>query len=133
MTFVDTNYFVRFLLKDNLQQYVIAKKLFTEAAQKKIKLTTSTVVFFEIVWVLRSSYGKDKQALIDSLVKVLKLDLHLAERSLLIESLNVFQKTTLSLEDCYNLIFAKNSYDTSFKTFDKKLDKGAKALLEKET
>lgn len=133
MTFVDTNYFVRFLLKDNLQQYIAAKKLFTEAAQRKIKLTTSVVVFFEIVWVLRSSYGKDKQALVDSLVKVLKLDLELAERNLLIESLNVFQKTALSLEDCYNLIFAKKNYDTSFKTFDKKLDKVAKALLEKET
>ncbi|MEK7617063.1 MAG: PIN domain-containing protein [Patescibacteria group bacterium] len=123
MIFVDTNFFVRFLLKDNDQQYLIAKKLFEEAAQKKIRLTTSLVVFFEIVWVLRSSYGKDRQALADSLYKILKLDFELAERKLLIESLNIFQKTALSFEDCYNLVFAKIRGIKEFKTFDAKLNR----------
>lgn len=35
MIFVDTNYFLRFLLKDNQAQYLQAKELFLSAAQGK--------------------------------------------------------------------------------------------------
>ena len=133
MIFVDTNYFLRFLLKDNEPQYKLARKLFIKSAQRKVKLTTSLVVFFEVVWVLRSSYGKDRKSLAGTLFNMLKLDFEIQEKYLIIESLNLFQKTNLSLEDCYNLVFAKNINSSEFKTFDKKLDKVAKTLLEKET
>ena len=133
MIFVDTNYFLRFLLKDNEQQYALAKKLFIEAAQKKIELSTSLVVFFEVVWVLKSSYGKNKQALVEALLNMLKLEFKLPEKHMIIESLVLFQKTSVSLEDCYNLFFAKYQNSHEFKTFDVKLDKVAKELLVKET
>ena len=131
MIFVDTNYFLRFLLKDNEQQYALAKKLFIEAAQKKIELSTSLVVYFEIVWVLRSSYGKDKQALVETLFNMLKLDFDIPEKHLLIESLGLFQEVSLSLEDCYNLVFAKNINSSNFKTFDVKLAKEFEKIVGK--
>ncbi len=131
MIFVDTNYFVRFLLHDNNQQYLTAKILFTEAAQRKIQLTTSLVVFFEVVWVLRSSYEKDKQALVDSLYKVLKLDFELEERNAVIESLNIFQEVNLSLEDCYNIVFSRRVGIKEFRTFDIKLGKEFKKIVGK--
>ena len=133
MIFVDTNYFLRFLLKDDEQQYLIVRKLFIESARRKIKLVTSLVVFFEVVWVLKSSYGKDKKSMVETLFNMLKLDFEIPEKYQIIESLSLFQKTNLSLEDCYNLVFAKNINSSEFKTFDSKLDKVAKELLEKET
>lgn len=131
MIFVDTNYFLRFLLKDDEQQYLIARKLFIESARRKVKLITSLVVFFEVVWVLRSSYGKDKKSLVEALFNMLKLDFEIPEKYQIIESLSFFQKTNLSLEDCYDLVFAKYQESSEFKTFDKKLDNVAKELLEK--
>ena len=62
MVFVDTNYFLRFLLKDIDNQFKEAKQLFLKSAQGDISLTTSVIVFFEVVWVLRKSFSKDKQA-----------------------------------------------------------------------
>ena len=121
MIFVDTNYFLRFLLKDNEPQYEASKKLFIEAAQQKVKLTTSLVVFFEVVWVLRSSYGKNKQPLVEVLSDMLKLNFEFTERHLVRESIRIFQETNLSMEDCYNLVFAKEEHIKDFKTFDKKL------------
>ncbi len=121
MVFVDTNYFLRFLLKDIDSQFKEAKQLFLKSARGDINLITSVVVFFEIVWVLRKSYSKDKQALIDALLKVLSLRIELAEQQLLIESLDLFRKTNLSLEDCYNLAFAKSEQAKEFKTFDQEL------------
>jgi len=45
------------------------------------------------------------------------------ERSLLLRALSLFKKENLSLEDCYNLIYARESKTETFKTFDVKLAK----------
>lgn len=55
MMFVDTNYFLRFLLEDNKAQAQKVKQLFETASRGEgEELTTSLVVFFEIYWVLTS-------------------------------------------------------------------------------
>lgn len=43
MIFVDTNYFLRFLLVDNEPQYSKVKGLFLQAARGHVKLATSTL------------------------------------------------------------------------------------------
>ena len=50
MIFVDTNYFVRFLLRDVELQFGKARKLFEDAADGRKVLFTSTIVIFEIYW-----------------------------------------------------------------------------------
>ena len=73
MIFIDANYFLRFLLKDIKQQYLSVKKLMLNAAQGEVKLFTSTIVFFEIYWVLRSYYGAKKDGLIKTLQEILRI------------------------------------------------------------
>src|SRR3989337_3365668 len=122
MIFVDTNYFLRFLLKDNSEQYSIAKNLFLSGAKGKTELFTSLIVFFEIYWVLKSYYEKNKDELNKTLNKILNLTfIKLAEREILTKSLKLFKTTTLSLEDCYNLLLAKEIATDDFASFDEKL------------
>lgn len=122
--FVDTNYFLRFLLKDINNQYLEAENLFLSASEGKNELVTSTIVFFEIYWVLISYYGKNKVEVGNVLEKILNLNfIELEERIILSNSLSLFRKTNLSLEDCYNIYYAKSKEVKSFKTFDKKLIK----------
>ncbi len=122
MEFVDTNYFLRFILRDNENQYQIARELFESAILGKTKLFTSTVVFFEICWVLSTFYQKKKKEYLDILSDILKMNfIELDERELLIEVLAINKNHNLSLEDCYNIVFAKNNQAVSFATFDKKL------------
>lgn len=124
MNFVDTNYFLRFLLNDDTDQHAQASNLFRLASEGKVNLTTSLIVFFEIYWVLSSFYEKDKYEISQLLQKILNLNfIDFKERPLLFDSLSLFQKTHLELEDCYNLYYAKslNIKADSFKTFDKKL------------
>ena len=123
MIFVDTNYLLRFLLRDNEGQYRESKQLLLDAAAGKVKLTSSTVVFFEIVWVLRSVYLKDKHALEQVLRKVLSLNIEFSDYELLTDSINLFAKNNLSLEDCYNIAFARDNKAVGFKTFDIRLQK----------
>lgn len=123
MIFVDTNYFVRFLLRDNKSQYLEAKQLFLDGAKGQKGFISSTVVFFEVFWVLRSVYGKDKEALVQILRKLLGLHVEFHESQTLLASIDIFARYGLSLEDCYNLVFAKTQKIQSFKTFDLKLAK----------
>lgn len=124
--FVDTNYFLRFLLNDLEYQHREVKNLFLEASEGKVELLTSTIVFLEIYWVLFSLYKKKKDEIIKALHKILKLTfIDLPEREILEDGLMLFERTNFDLEDCYNLYYAKSLgvKSGSFKTFDKKLEK----------
>lgn len=124
MMFIDTNYFLRFLLNDINHQHLEAKNLFLSASEGKTALITSTIVFFEIYWVLSSYYERNKAETANVLEKVLSLNfIELEEREMLFKSLSLFKKTNLDLEDCYNVYYAKSKGIRSFKTFDKRLDK----------
>ena len=124
MTFVDTNYFLRYLLADDQRQYKIAKQLFLNGSRGKVKLISSTIVFFEIYWVLKSYYSVPKNKLLQTLSSVLQMQfVRFAERDILGETINLFGSTALSLEDCYNLSFVKTNKIEEFKTFDEKLVK----------
>jgi len=124
MIFVDTNYFLRFLRDDIPEQTGTVKALFLAASEGKKKLFTSTIVFFEIFWVIKSFYSEKKERLIKTLQKVLDLDfIKIEEKEVLKDTLEVYGKTNLELEDCYNLAYAKAHKMTKFATFDKKLSK----------
>lgn len=124
MTFIDTNYLLRFILKDVGGQYKEAKQLLLRGARGEEELVTSSVVFFEAYWVLSSYYKKNKADLVLLLKKILDLDfVVLKERSILIDSVERFGNTNFDLEDCYNLVFAKTHKINEFKTFDEKLVK----------
>lgn len=130
MVFVDTNYFLRFLLKDIKEQAKRAEELFEKGAIGKLQLFTSTIVFFEVYWVLSSSYAKKKAQVIPLLLDILSMDfIHFENGSLLPEAIHLFQETTLSLVDSFNLVYTQANNASSFASFDKKLLGKFKALL----
>lgn len=129
MVFVDTNYFLRFLLKDIKEQAGKAAELFKKGALGKIQLFTSTIVFFEVYWVLSSSYAKKKSRVILLLLDILSMDfIHFENGSLLAETLHIFEKSALSLVDSFNLVYAQANNASSFSTFDRRLSKELKKL-----
>lgn len=124
MIFVDTNYFLRFLLADNPVQHEKAKQLFLDAAQGRIQLFTSVAVIFEIYWVLSSFYKKERAEIVGVLKNVFDLDfIKIEDKEILSEASNIYKKTSFDLEDSYNLAFAKGHKADKFKTFDEKLEK----------
>lgn len=124
MIFVDTNYFLRFILADVLDQHQKTKILFQNAAKGKINLFTSTIVVFEICWVLISNYNRDKDQVTKVLNNLLKMSfIDFENHSLLKQSLSIYRNTPLSLIDAFNLLYSKSKGATDFKTFDQKLSK----------
>lgn len=124
MIFVDTNYFLRFLLADVDSQYTKAKELFKKGSTGGARLITSVVVFFEIYWVLTSFYGKNREVVVEILGDLLKMSfIKWEERERLEKSIEIYSKSNLDLEDSYNLCFAKEKKVQQMASFDKKLIK----------
>src|SRR3989304_1105041 len=122
MIFVDTNYFIRFFLKDIPSQYKVAKKLFDDGAKGRKKLSTSTIVIFEIYWLFGSFYEKTKPEVIDILRKTLSLNfIEVAEREMIRKAIDNYENSTLDLEDCYNVSYSEKNNAIQFLTFDRKL------------
>jgi len=127
--FVDTNFFLRFLLKDIQNQHIQAKKLLLEGAEEKIELFTSLIVIFELYWVLTSFYQKNKKKVAKIILNILKLKfIDLEEREILIHALKIYSNSNLDFEDSYNLVYALTKKADKLATFDKRLEK----IFEKE-
>lgn len=124
MIFVDTNYFLRFLICDIEEQYQEVRKLFEKGISQKTKLFTSSVVLFEIYWVLSSFYQNKKKGLVTKLTEILGLKfIKIKEREFLEKAIKLFSQSSLSLEDAYNLVYSQKNKALEFATFDKKLSK----------
>lgn len=121
--FIDTNYFLRFLLKDNAAQHAKAKDLLKQGARNEVSMKTSLITVFEVYWVLESVYGKTKTEAVKTLEKLLRLNfIELPERPILSSALKLFGQGKLDdLEDCYNLYYALAVGADQLATFDKKL------------
>ena len=134
MNFVDTNYFLRFLLSDVDKQHQEAKELFQKASSGKVKLFTSLIVFFELYWVLSSFYKKDKENIVNVLNRVMAMSfIEVQNRDLLEESLDIFSRENIELEDAFNIAFAEYTGAEEFKTFDRRLNKVWQNYETKET
>ena len=108
MNFIDTNYFVRFLLHDVEPQFLEAKNTFEKGILGKEKLFSSTIVFFEIYWLFQSLFGKPKEEIFDVLTGILDMKfIYFNEYEILKKSMEIYKNTNLGLEDSYNLIFAQ--------------------------
>lgn len=123
MIFVDTNYFLRFLVKDHEPHQSAAIQLFRDGATGKIKLCTSQIVWFELYWVLTSFYEQDKSTVITILREVLEMSfIEIEGHAILEEAITLFAKNNVDLEDAFNAVYAHKHGLTEFKTFDKKLN-----------
>lgn len=123
--FVDTNYINRYLLGDILEQYQIVKKLFDEAIAGKVKLISSSLVFFEVCFSLKQFYDLEEVDILDQLFGIAASKIIEFENSeLLLEAITASKANNLGIVDNYHLAWAKHFGVSQIKTFDKKLAKG---------
>lgn len=128
--FINTNYFLRLLLKDNKTQFEKAYHLFQQAINQKIILYTSLIVIFEIYWVLFIFYKKNKKKIVWYLEKILKMSfIEIENREILLKAIDIYKNRNIDdFEDCYNLAYFKEKKLSEFLSFDKKLLKFIKKI-----
>lgn len=82
---LDTNVIVRFLVRDDEQQWEIADRYIDETLQANQPCFVNNIVLCEVVWVLRTSYKLSREKLIETLEKMLKANLFTFENREAIE------------------------------------------------
>lgn len=120
---VDTNIFLRFLLKDISRQYLEAEKLFRRAKAGEITLIVPQIVIFEIAFALGKFYRFPKEEVIDKLKSLVDMEYFLIQdRQIFQGALKIFAGNNISLVDSFLIYFA-SSKQAKLMTFDEKLNK----------
>ena len=127
---IDTNIFLRLLLKDNVEQHNQVKRLFQRAKLGKIKITIIQIVIFEVLFILDSYYNLSKSEIIQKLKIIVSTPyVEIEDRSTFIQALKLYKSYTLSFVDCFLLAKALEG-EKRLMTFDKKLEKAYRELIE---
>lgn len=125
---IDTNVFVRFLIKDVRSQSEKARKVFEKIEKGEIKGLISILVINEIVWVLENFYEIKREIYIPQLLKLLLLK-HLkiieTKKSLIIKTLQRMEKQKFDFTDLYLSQIADTrkifSFDKDFQKISKEV------------
>jgi predicted nucleic-acid-binding protein len=128
MYLVDTNYFVRSIVADDLVMTSESRLLFNKVKLGNIAATTSIGVIFEVVFVLTKNYEYSRVEIYKQIYPLVEIgDLEIHKKQILIEALELYSNSTLDIVDCYLITQAKNE-NLELLTFDKKAKNKLKEL-----
>jgi predicted nucleic-acid-binding protein len=104
---VDTNVLVRFLVRDDEDQFERAQKLIKLEIAAGRRVFVSLLVLLETEWVLRSRYSLQKNLIIEAISRLLDAaDVRFEDEPAIEEALFIWKDATADFADC--LIGAKN-------------------------
>lgn len=120
--YVDTNIFIRFLIADLPDQFVLAESFFLQVEQGQQIGFVSILVVNEIIWIMEHYYHLKRPEYLPQLIKLLSLkNLRCVEmkKDELIGVLEKMQKTAIDFTDLYLWTAAQEhpifSFDRDFK------------------
>jgi len=124
--YIDSNFFLRFILKDNLNQWIVANGYFKEAKLEKVKLVFLTETIIEIEYVLRKVYKLSRKIILKYLLTLLSINnFEIIDKELLKDALLYYGEKNIDFVDI--IIFLKaRSQNAEVLTFDKDFDKISK-------
>jgi predicted nucleic acid-binding protein len=124
MQFVDTNSFIRFLIRDDPQKAAACRQLFERARMEEVELTTSEAVIAEVVYVLSSKqlYALSRQEVRMRLYPILALPgIKLPYKEQYLRALDLYDANAIDFEDVLSIASMERqglvelfSYDQDF-------------------
>jgi predicted nucleic-acid-binding protein len=98
---LDTNVLIRFLVRDDEDQFDRARKLIRREAQTGDPVRISLLVLLETEWVLRSRYKLAKGEILDAFSELLSaVDLSFEDEPSIEEALFVWKDSSTQFADC---------------------------------
>jgi len=121
--YIDANYFLRFILKDNLAQWKIANNYFEKAKQEKIKLVFLTEVILEIEYVMRKVYKLNRKLIFKYISTLLIINsFEVIDREVLKLALLTYLDKNIDFVDAI-LFYKSKNRQAEVLSFDKDFDK----------
>lgn len=116
MNGLDTNVLIRYLVADDVAQAAKAKR-YIESGSSYV----NCIVLSEVVWVLESAYGYDKEAVINTMERLLSThEVEVEDADVALAALQDYRRSTAGFTDC--LIGHRNAAHGCIETgsFDKR-------------
>ena len=118
--FVDSNVFLRFYSAYDKEQREQARELLLKAQKKEIELFCGPPVFFEVAWVLGSTYGLSRDEILETLETMLYTpNLRVLDEESVRSAIELARATQQGFADSYIAITAKK-LEIGVATFNKK-------------
>ena len=131
MASLDTNVLVRYLVQEDEQQFLRARKLIRAAVRAGETLYIPITVMLELEWVLRSNFGFGKDQIINTISSLLaSVELSFESEAAAEVALALYQRNKADFADCVHVALAHAAGERPLWTFDRaasKLD-GARML-----
>ena len=131
MAALDTNVLVRFLVQDDARQGAAARRLIRRGVDAGGALFVPVTVLLELEWVLRSSIGFDKAAVLQALVGLLgSFELAFESECAVEAALGQYADGSADFADCLQAALALVAGQQPLWTFDRAAAKveGARLL-----
>ena len=130
MPALDTNVLIRYLVQDDEAQLSAARRLIRKCVIERQTLFVPVTVTLELEWVLRSSFGHAKAAVVaalSDLFSAAELSFE-AERALEV-ALDLYRNSAADFADCLHIALAAQAGEQPLWTFDKSAAKLGGAQL----
>lgn len=130
MPAVDTNLLVRYVVRDNEAQLLMVQDLVRDCIRLQQSLYVPVTVALELEWVLRSSFGYDKNTVMGVLSDLLSAaELRFESERALEVALHQFRNGRAEFADCVHVALAMQAGEVPLWTFDKAAAKISGARL----
>ena len=118
--FVDSNIFLQFYQKEDETQRRQAREILLKAQKKEIELYCGPPVFFEVAWVLSSTYGLSRDEVLDVLDTMLYTpSLRVIDEEIVIGAIELARSAKQGFADSYIAVTAQK-LKIGVATFNKK-------------
>jgi len=120
MPALDTNVLVRYVVRDDADQFAAAEKLIRRVVSEGSSLFVPVTVVLELEWVLRSTFGFSKNDVLrtlSSLFSAAELSFE-SERALEV-ALHLYRDGPADFADCLHVALAAQAGEQPLWTFDK--------------
>lgn len=119
----DTNTIIRYLIKNDANQYLVAEEFFSKVMNGEEKVLILESVLVECIYVLTKIYKVPKEEASICLIELLHYKgIQNRDRNELITALKLFSEKNMDIVDCILCTRAKKN-DFALFTFDKDLKK----------
>jgi predicted nucleic-acid-binding protein len=120
MPALDTNVLVRYVVGDDAAQFGAAKRLISRCVGEGSTLFVPVTVVLELEWVLRSSYGFEKDDVLLTLSSLFSAaELTFGSERALEVALQLFREGSADFADCLHAALATQAGEQPLWTFDK--------------
>lgn len=120
--FIDTNLLLRYYLKDDTEQFKACQNLLFQIESGKFKVYTSSIIFLEVSYILKSVYKLPLSEIADILDSIFTIrGITVLEKTNTKLALQFYKKYKIKFTDC--LIASQLSNSTVLISFDEELHK----------